>query len=335
MGNLADELADAWGEDTGEEPGSSFLEGLREGSVDRSSLNNEICHGITLEHTRVPTVRSPTTPSWRSVADDSPTRLAGNVKRTTFKQHKRCEWRYNGSDDGDPSEMEEVEGVSPALVRQMADVEGLARRGLDDDSVSEAGGVIPRTTNALKDLGAQASIENGATRMITAYSSIASHRTNKTREMFSLAHSLRLDKFPTLSDEEIDHLTSELDLLIRYLPLPPGPSPLQSLQILIANTTDLAHSLRSLTDLLQESRQAASAASRRIKNARDSVMDLQQEEAVREEGIEYLEQGEWDRRIRGREAHSMCGEVVAGFETTCNVWRDRLFGTMTAAATPA
>jgi hypothetical protein len=338
MENLADELADAWDEDAGDGAGSSFLEGLREGSLEPSLLPDEMCNGGDFDHGGAYSVRSPPTPSRRPVLDEalySPTRLAGNVKRDTSKRHKRGESQYDGSDRGAVFDREEAEGILPALAQQMGNIEALASRGLGDDTVSEAGGVIPRTTTALKDLGAQASIENGATRIITAYTSIASHRTHEIREVFSLAHSLLLDRYPTLSEEEIDSLTYELDLLIRYLQLPSGPSPLQSLQSLVANTTDLAHSLRSLSDILQESRQAASAASRRLKNARDFVMELQYEEEAREEGIRYLEKGDWDRRIRQREAQRVCGDVVAGFETTCNVWRDRLFGTISAEATPA
>jgi hypothetical protein len=316
VGNLADELAGAWDEDGAEEPGSSFLEGLREGSVDPSSLHDD---------------RSPTTPSRKQVFDDpiySPTRSAGNVKRNTYRRHKRGESRHDDSDHCKGFDGEDVDGISLGLAREMANIEAFARQGLNGDSVSEAGGVISRTMAGLKDLGPQASIENGATRLLTAYTSVASHRTQNTRQIFLLAQSLLLDIYPTLSDEEIDNLISELELLIQYAQLPPGPSALQSLQTLVANTSDLTHCLRSLSDTIQESRQAASAASRRLKNARDFVMELQQEEQVREESIGYLEKGGWDRRIRQREAQRLCGDVVAGFETTCDAWRYRLFGTL-------
>ena len=319
MGNLADELAGVWDEDGAEEPGSSFLEGLREGSVDPSSLRDD---------------RSPTTPSRKPVLDDpiySPTRSAGNAKRKIFRRHKKGQSRHEDSDHGEASDVEEVEdvdGMPPGLAREMAKIETLARQGLDDESVSEARGVIPRMMAGLKDLGPQASIENGATRIITAYTSVANHRAQKTRQICLLAQSLLLDIYPTLPDEEIDDLISELELLIQYAQLPPGPSALQSLQMLVANTSDLTHSLRSLSDTMQESRQAASAASRRLKNARDLVVELQQEEAAREEGIRYLEKGGWDGRIRQREAQKLCGDVVAGFETTCDAWRYRLFGTL-------
>jgi hypothetical protein len=338
MGNLADELADAWEDDAVEEAGSSFLDGLREGSVEPSTMQDEVCSGNQQENVAFYDIRSPASPSRRPVHSDawspSSARLTRKRTKSPIKKHEKSELQYDGSDYGAESDLEGAEGISPALIKEMAHIEALARRGLDEEAVSEAGGIVTRTTAALKYLGPQSSIENGATRMITAFTSIASHRTRKTREIFSLAHTLLLEKFPTLSEAEIDEMIPDMDLLIQYLQLPAGSSLLQSLQILIANTTDLAHSLRSLSDILQESRQATSAASRRLKSVRDFVLDLRQEEAAREEGIRYLDLGDWDNRIRNREASRMCGDVVNGFETTCNLWRNRLFGS-TAEATPA
>ena len=338
MDNLADELADAWDENGEEEPGSSFLDGLREGSAEPLSLQDEICSGNNVGSPESHSVRSPTTPLRKPVMDDSlcsPTRSAGNIRKSTSRQHREGKSRCNGSDYADDSDLEEAKVISPALARQMTNIEALARQCLNDDSVSEAGGVVLRTTVALQDLGPQSSIENGVTRMTTAYTSVASHRTQKTREIYSVAHSLLLDRYPNLAEEEIGGLIAELDMLLEYLRLPFGPSPLQSLHSLIAGTADLAHSLRSLTDMIQESKQAASAASRRLKNAKDIVMELQQEEEAREEGIRYLEKGDWDRRIRDREARCLCGDVVAGFETTFDAWRYRLFGTLSTEGTPA
>jgi hypothetical protein len=338
MENLADELADAWDEDGTGEAGSSFLEGLREGSVEPSSLHDEIRNGNDFDHKENYTIRSPTAPSRRQATNDmiqSPTRSAGNVRRNTSKRDRANGLRPGGPDYGDFGDLDVVEGIPETLARKMGNIEALARRGLDDDSISEGEGIVPRTTIALQDLGAQASIENGATRMITAYTSMASHRTHKTRETSSLAQSLLLDRYPYLSEDEIEKVVSELDKLIRCLQPTAGTSPLQAIQMLVANTTDLAHSLRSLSDILQESRQAASAASRRLKNARDFVAELQEEEEAREEAIRYLEKGDWDQRIRSREAQRICGDVVTGFETTCDAWRYRLFGTLSMEVTPA
>ena len=336
-GNLADELADAWDEDGIQEPGSSFLEGLREGSADPSIMQDELCNEGQRDDGGYFNFRSPATPLRNPIPEDSwpsPTQSSGNARRSPIKHHKRKGSRYDGLEYGHNPVVEEAEGISPALAREMANIEGLARNDLNNDSVSEAGGVIPRTMTRLKDLGAQASIENGVTRIITAYTSITSHRTRQTKEIFSLAHSLLMDRASTLSEDEIDGLISEIDLLIRCTQLPAGPSPLRSVQDLMAHTTDLGHSLRSLADRLQESRQANVAASRKLKSVRDFVTELRQEEEAHEEGIRYLERGDWDHRIRDKQAGTMCGDVVDGFETTCNMWRNRLFGTI-AEATPA
>lgn len=338
MENLADELAGAWDENGEEEPGSSFLDGLREGSAEPLPLHDEMCNGNNVGSPEFQSARSPTTPSRKTFVDDSlysPTRSAGNTRKSTSKQHRVGESRCNDSDYGNHSAQGEAEVILPALARQMTNIEALARQGLNDDSVSEAGGVVSRTTVALQDLGPQSSIENGVTRMTSAYTSVANHRTQKTREIHSIAHSLLMDRYPNLTEEEFGGLMGELDVLLDYLQLPSEPSPLQSLHTLIASTADLAHSLRSLTDIIQESKQAASAASRRLKNVKDFVMELQQEEEAREEGIRYLEKGDWDRRIREREAQCLCGDVVAGFETTLDAWRYRLFGTLSTEVTPA
>jgi hypothetical protein len=53
--------------------------------------------------------------------------------------------------------------MSPGLENQMAGIEGLARRGLENNG-SENDHVIERAVTALQDLGAQSGIENNAMR---------------------------------------------------------------------------------------------------------------------------------------------------------------------------
>ncbi len=38
----------------------------------------------------------------------------------------------------------------------------------------------------------------------------------------------------------------------------------------------------------------------------------------------WIEQGDWDRRLREREAGSACGDVLKGFEEKCGVLRNSL-----------
>lgn len=103
-------------------------------------------------------------------------------------------------------------------------------------------------------------------------------------------------------------------------------NPLLSLQALVTQTSDITLSLRGLSDTLYESRQLTSTASRRLRSARELVADLRREEESREEGSRWIERGEWDRRLKDREAGKVCGDVVSGFEAVCGEWREKLFG---------
>lgn len=103
-------------------------------------------------------------------------------------------------------------------------------------------------------------------------------------------------------------------------------NPLASLQALISQTADITHTLRGLSDTLYESRQLTSTASRRLRSARELVADIRREEESREEGSRWIERGDWDRRLKDREAGKVCGDVVSGFEAVCGEWREKLFG---------
>lgn len=56
------------------------------------------------------------------------------------------------------------------------------------------------------------------------------------------------------------------------------------------------------------------------------VAELRRDEEGLEEGSRWLERGDWDRRLKDREAGRVCGDVVSGFEAVCGEWRERLFG---------
>lgn len=160
LGNLADELADAWDED-GEE-----LEYSQEDL-------NEI--GIAVEHdgsaglegadpivngVRDSGVALPSSPSVESKSALSPQRA-----RDASKRHHRQKSLYDGSDYGDDSDLEANEGISAGLEARMAAVESLARRGMEENG-STADQVVKRLTERLRDLGSQAGVESGATRLV-------------------------------------------------------------------------------------------------------------------------------------------------------------------------
>ncbi|KAJ5278728.1 hypothetical protein N7478_004100 [Penicillium angulare] len=338
LGNLADELADAWEQ---EEDSYGYASGQENSRAGSQQLDHSDVEEAYLQSVRDMRSQSP---------PDSPAR--NRLRSNQSKQHRRQESQYDGSDYGNESDLDEVADFSPALEAQMADIESLVRRGIENNG-SENDLVIQRTVEALRDLGGQSGIENSAMRLITAHSSITSHLTHQTRILQTLIHPLLFSPFPLLSEDAIDSLMPLIDEgLLPNLPYPfpeqnrrdsrpttpsqnSAANPLQSLQSLISQTSDITHSLRGLSDTLYESRQITATASRRLRSARELVADLRREEESLEEGSRWLEVGEWDRRLEDREAGKECRDVVSGFEAVCGEWRERLFGAAAAEVVAA
>jgi hypothetical protein len=78
--------------------------------------------------------------------------------------HRRSPSDYDGSEYGSESDLEESSLVSASLEARLAAVESLARRGAGDVAGQES--VIARTKEQLRDLGGQAGLESGATRLV-------------------------------------------------------------------------------------------------------------------------------------------------------------------------
>lgn len=324
LGNLADELEQAWDDGEEEEGESNFLEGLREGDVEQDhslhglqspyAINDMHDFGFGM------VVQSPHPAQYdgASPALQVPSSQAIELRSPTHPKrgHQRHESAYDGSDYGPESDADEEEEatLSPILRKRIHDIQKLTRMCVNpEDAVSEGGGTIKRTVKGLKDLGPQGNIEYGVTRLITAYASMASHRTNKTRDLFTQSHSLMYGGILHLPEEMIDVLLEEIRELNSTLPFLRPQNPLLSLQILASQTDELSQTLRSLTDLLQESRLAANAATRKLKSVRDMVEDMNVEDELVENSIMLIQAGDWDRRCRTRQAAKTCQEVCEGF----------------------
>ena len=143
LGNLADELADAWDDDEAdgedEEPDMNFQEVRQEGETTRDS-------GVDV-------TSSPVQPAAK------PTNLS---PPTAGRGHRRQPSEYDGSDYGGDSDLESP-GMPPGLVSRMDMVESLARRGAENNG-TDRDGVVKRVIDGLKDLGGQSGVEGGATR---------------------------------------------------------------------------------------------------------------------------------------------------------------------------
>jgi hypothetical protein len=150
LGNLADELADAWGDGEGYEDASGF-------EANGQAENMEGFHEDE-DTSGQGTPREPVSPDQGNGLQPPRSRA-----RQTQNRHRRNESQYDGSDYGNDSDFDELGELSPNLERRMAGIESLARRGIEENG-SSTDQIINRFIESLRDLGAQSAIENGAAR---------------------------------------------------------------------------------------------------------------------------------------------------------------------------
>ncbi|KAK1987335.1 hypothetical protein LZ30DRAFT_745798 [Colletotrichum cereale] len=324
LGNLADELADAFSDsgdegeyyeddndhDIGNGDGSgkgtpninvqeaerraSVAEGIRDSGVDVASLGDANGKAKNLNLGPPPLVQ---------------------------RGHRRSGSEYDGSEYGSESDLDSP-GMLPSLVAKMDAVESLARRGTESNG-GPTDGVFRRVTEGLRDLGSQAGVEGSATRLITAHSALTTHLTHQTRQLHNLTFPLLSPLVPPPDSETIDELLPLLIELSESMPRPTTKA-YDSLTALHTLTSDLVQSLNYLSDTLHMSRQTTTTATRRLKSAKELVAEIKREEELREEGERWLNRGNWSERLANRECAGVCGDVVGGFEEVCNGWRARL-----------
>lgn len=151
LGNLADELAEAWEEEgDGEQENGSQLNRKDHLHIEGSPREKDQFGLDSSLHTSSAT-QLPSRPSL------SPPKQSARLK------HRRKPSRYDDSDAGNDSNPEGTEGISPSLEARMATIEILARQGTESNR-SDMDTIVPRVADSLKDLGSQASLENSATR---------------------------------------------------------------------------------------------------------------------------------------------------------------------------
>ncbi|KAF2476215.1 uncharacterized protein BDR25DRAFT_209699 [Lindgomyces ingoldianus] len=321
LGNLADELGDFYSEDEEEMDDVD----LPQRNLDNIgvAIDHDGSAGINTMPNSVNGVRdSGVAMQSSSPSQESKTTLSPQTARQTGRRHQRARSLYDGSDYGDDSDLEVNEGISAGLEARMAAVESLARRGMEENG-SSADQVVKRVVERLRDLGSQTSIENGATRLKTAHDALTTHLTHQSRTLTSLSSSF---SGPRAVLPDLETIESLLPLITTTLDLLPhsSPDPLYSLSQLTSSTRELLQHLSNVSDSLHMSRQANGNAARRLKSAKDQLGEWKRETELREQGVRWIERGDWDRRLKEREAKGACGSVVDGFEEVCGMWRKRL-----------
>lgn len=161
LGNLADELAEAWDDE-------GVQESQVESPVARSEINS-VANGQN-QHRGRPTfeVHHDMDIGMSNISYDgaNDSRSLSPPKQPTRSRPQRKASNvsdYDGSDYGDISDLENVEGISASLEHRLAAIESLARRGAESNG-SGADQVVRRVAESLRDLGSQAGVETGASR---------------------------------------------------------------------------------------------------------------------------------------------------------------------------
>lgn len=145
MGNLADELADAFSE-SGEEEDD---DGADDETAERSSDNQK------------------TDQDDRASSPDKMSRERDGslpIPHLRRRGHHHNESIYDGSDYGSESDLDSS-GMAPSFVAKVDAIESLARRGTGNYG-GETDDVVRRVTEALRSLGSQSSVEGGASRCV-------------------------------------------------------------------------------------------------------------------------------------------------------------------------
>ncbi|KAL8694440.1 MAG: hypothetical protein Q9218_000932 [Villophora microphyllina] len=320
LGSLADELAEAWddggghGRDSEDVPIQEGMQGLADGQTDQRERP-------TFEIHRTLSNGVPNIPQ-REAKDD---RSLSPPKQTTRSRVQRIPSNvsdYDGSDYGDTSDLETVQGISASLEHRLAAIESLARRGTESNG-GGADNVIARVAECLRDLGSQAGMETGASRLTTAHTAISTDLAHQARLIQTLSHHFISPFSVPPSPDEIDGLLPQLTTTSGLLSQP-NTRTVSALHGVHSLSIDLISTLSMLADSLHMIRQTTSRAARKLKAAKEAVDDVRKDYDLREDGIRWIQEGNWDEKLSNRECAKVCGHMLSGFKQACEEWEKRV-----------
>ena len=186
--------------------------------------------------------------------------------------------------------------------------------------------LIPRTVGLLQDLGNQSNLEASLQRLTTSTNSMTSHLSSQSKAFQGLMTTL-YSPFAMLSGPidplDVEETTSLVDALLKDLPLP-DPAPLQGVQKLDRETSNVIQTLSQLTDTLQMGKHATNTASRHLRTTQTMVAELRRERETAQAARYELNQSDWNDKIKKRWCASECRDVMDGFEKMCDSLRQNL-----------
>ncbi|KAK0342411.1 hypothetical protein LTR94_022367 [Friedmanniomyces endolithicus] len=217
------------------------------------------------------------------------------------------------------------------LVRNFSRPLGAGGKPPDEEEEEQEEKLSPDLEDAmhialLQDLGKQAGLEAGAQRLTTSTNSMAAYLTAQGKSLQALSTSL-YSPFAayasTLDPEAVDEVLPLIDSLLQDPPLP-DPAPLQGMQKLDRETTNVIHTLSQLADTLQMGKQITNSAARHLRTTQNMVVELRRERERADLARHELAKGNVHERLRERRSAAQCSEVLAGFEDVCEALRASL-----------
>src|SRR5262249_3672008 len=196
------------------------------------------------------------------------------------------------------SDLEATDLISASLEARLAAVEAMARRGMEENG-SEGDKVVSRFTERLKDLGGLMSVEQGATRLATAYTAIHTHLDHQTRLVDQLTSTVLSPLATPLEPEMVEEALPGIEVTLGLMAgIMPGSQAVCDLHGLAGLTGDLVQNISGLRDTLQMNRKTTTVAARRLKAVKDVLGEWKREDLEKEGGVGGVGRGEWDRRVR-------------------------------------
>lgn len=209
-GCLADELADAWDED-GDGDGDESMDQYR----DESQFDGYVRPSKDHQHQDCQSFSQPGEEDagsslWsyrrRSTASDQRSPTTGPAPSRYHRRPAQHRQRSK-ADDGRYSDEDETDlahnpnDLSPSMESLIAEIQILAQEGsqsfdggADDDADAH---IVERFIHGLRDLGAQANIEDGTSRLVTTHMNLANQTAQHTRTLYSLSYPLLFSFSPS------------------------------------------------------------------------------------------------------------------------------------------
>lgn len=179
--------------------------------------------------------------------------------------------------------------------------------------------LIPRTIASLQDLGNQSSLEASTQRFITSTNSISAHLVAQSKSFQNVSTALFSPFFSYtswLDPQAIEEIIPLVDELLQSLPFP-DPAPLQGMQKLERETSNMLQTLSHLTDTLQMGKQITSTAARHLRTTQTMVAELRRERERGELARHELMKNNAEESLKRRRYAGECRDVQDGFEMEC------------------